>query len=379
LFYYLIFLSLFWLFAGLEHFGQKKIWPVSFVLFVLVAGLRFETGWDWITYESYFNGLDYLVNKEGSTLKMELGFNLLIFMVKGLGGGFQGFLFVVSLLTSVFLTTFFFKTVGSRIAFCLAVFYSFLYLALNMTMMRQALSCAIECASIFFLMRQQVFYAVFFWILACLIHTSSIVFGGVFLYVMMRCPSFMIIKIYIICSVVGVFSFLFEFGFFSFLLSLFENVKLGFITDKISIYLSQDLHGSPSLGGLFYLFLNVAFGIYHQIRFFSNSYYFRVETFFLLLTCIAMGFFLDFAILWSRLQFLSVVIVCVALSRVMEDDQTQKKAMIFVLSLVVSVAVHVYQLGRPKMDVFFPYYSIVHVMLGVDLPDGRARYNNLLE
>ena len=96
MFYYLIFLSLFWLFAGLEHFGQKKIWPVSFVLFVLVAGLRFETGWDWITYESYFNGLDYLVNKEGSTLKMELGFNLLIFMVKGLGGGFQGFLFVVS-------------------------------------------------------------------------------------------------------------------------------------------------------------------------------------------------------------------------------------------------------------------------------------------
>ncbi len=288
--YYLLFLSIFWISALLEYFGSKYAWIISISFFVCIAGFRLETGWDWMTYELYFYQLDGFLNKEGSPLIMEQGFNFLIYYVKALGFGFQHFLFFIALLTGLFTAGFFLKTT-SRVAFCLAVMYSFLYLTLNMTMMRQALSCAIELASVLFLMQHKYFQSFVFWVVACLVHTSSLIFGGVFIFVVMNVSLSWGLLYYGLCLIFGVISYFFQFNFFRALVELLVVLDLGFVGNKLRFYITQNLSFSPSLGGLFYFFLNISFSVFHQLKCFSNDMVFKVESFFLMLICGCMGFF----------------------------------------------------------------------------------------
>lgn len=379
--YYVVFLCCFWILASYEHFYQKDAaWIVSLVLFVAIAGFRLETGWDWMTYEYYFNQLQSIANIQGADLSMELGFNFIIFILKFFNLNFQYFLFCVSLLTALSIWFFFAVLVPQRIAFALAIMYSFIYLALDMTMMRQALSCALVLVAMAFLIKRYVIISIIFWLLSCLIHSSSIMLAGVYFFVLLKLSSVVVVGFYFTAFAVGALSFFLQFGLFEIVLRFLSGFDLGFINNKINIYLNNDLSFEPSIGALLYLSFYVMFSIIHQCMFYKKNLSFKVETFFLMLICLCMGFLLDFPILWSRVQFISIAIVALILAKCLSSStevlSKSTRNYVYLMCLIMSCLVHVYQLNRPSMDVFFPYNSVIHQIFDVQSYDGRIRYTN---
>jgi len=356
--YYIAFLCCFWGLASYEHYYQKEpIWIVSLVLFIAIAGFRVETGWDWMTYEYYFYQLKSIWNIEGADLSMELGFNFIIFILKFFNLNFQYFLFCVSLLTALSIWLFFAVLVPQRIAFALAIMYSFIYLALDMTMMRQALSCALVLVAMAFLIKRYVIISIIFWLLSCLIHSSSIMFAGVYFFVLLKLSSVVVVGFYVTAFAVGALSFFLQFGLFEIVLRCLSGFDLGFINNKIGIYLNNDLSFKPSLGTLLYFSFYVMFSIIHQYASHTKDLSFRVETFFLVLICLCMGFLLDFPILWSRVQFMSIAIVALIMAQYLICTHSIADKSIYnymyLACLMMSCLVHVYQLSRPNMTVFF--------------------------
>ncbi len=61
-----------------------------------------------------------------------------------------------------------------------------------------------------------------------------------------------------------------------------------------------------------------------------------------------------------------------------QNTEALLKAKVLFTVMLLSVIVHIYQLGRPNMDVFFPYNSVIHEVFGVEVADGRLRYLNLV-
>lgn len=49
---------------------------------------------------------------------------------------------------------------------------------------------------------------------------------------------------------------------------------------------------------------------------------------------------------------------------------------VYLTCLSISCLVHLYQLNRPNMEVFFPYNSVIHRVFDVQSYDGRIRYMN---
>lgn len=379
--YYITFLCCFWGLASYEHFYKKRpVWIFSLAFFIAIAGFRVETGWDWMTYEYYFNQLQSIWNIEGADLNMELGFNFLIFVLKFFYLDFQCFLFFVSLLTSLSIWFFFAVLTPQRIAFSIAIMYSFIYLTLDMTMMRQALSCALVLVSLAFLIKNYLIISMVFGLLSCLIHSSSLLFGTIYLFLLLKIPSVLVVFFYIIMFVIGALSFFLQFGFFEEILKLMNSLNLGFINRKINIYLNNDLSFEPSIGALLYLSFYVMFSIIHQCMFYKKNLSFKVETFFLVLICLCMGFLLDFPILWSRVQFISIAIVALILAKYLSSSSEvlskSTRNYVYLMCLIMSCLVHVYQLNRPSMDVFFPYNSVIHQIFDVQSYDGRIRYMN---
>ena len=379
--YYVVFLCCFWLLASYEHYNKKQpVWIFSLGLFIAIAGFRVETGWDWMTYEDYFNQLKSVWNIQGAGLSMELGFNFLIFILKFFNLDFQYFLFFMSLLTSLLMWLFFLMLAPKRIAFSIAIMYSFIYLSLNMTMMRQALSCTLMLVALAFLIKNYLIMSVVFWLLSCLIHSSSMIFGSVYFFLIVNASQRLVIGFYIMALTLGVFSFFLQFGFVGMILKLLSSLDLGFINNKIAFYLDNDVSFKPSLGALLYLFFYVIFSIIHQYKFYRKNLAYKVETFFLILICFCMGGGLDFPILWSRVQFISIAIVALILARYLSiTSEMASKSIInyvYLTCLSISCLVHLYQLNRPNMEVFFPYNSVIHRVFDVQSYDGRIRYMN---
>lgn len=78
-------------------------------MFVLIAGLRYETGVDWRAYQYTFDNMPaldqafYTKNLSEVFFSLDLGYALLNSVIKMLGGGIQTLFFVVSLASTILL------------------------------------------------------------------------------------------------------------------------------------------------------------------------------------------------------------------------------------------------------------------------------------
>jgi hypothetical protein len=137
---YLFPFGVFALLAMLSQFNLVRPGRLAYALGVLwiglFAGLRFETGQDWPAYEDYFNDLGEF-DPLGS--KFEVGYYLLNFGVKSLGGSYSAVFLISSLFCaySVYRLT-------SRLAvnrfYILTVYMGYGFLVLNFAQVRQSLA-----------------------------------------------------------------------------------------------------------------------------------------------------------------------------------------------------------------------------------------------
>lgn len=159
---------------------RKRV--VLFLCFWLVAGLAYQTGVDWKVYSSVFEQSLPLgkalssgsFQQQYAGISTEPGYSLISSLVISLTDDYQILQLVVLLIASIF----FFKAVSKytqNLYLVLLVYLGYVYLTLNMSGIRQALSLSIIFYALQYIESKQFWRFLFFVVLAIMFHYSSLV------------------------------------------------------------------------------------------------------------------------------------------------------------------------------------------------------------
>ena len=150
MFYFAIF-SILFVFSVLEisnlnKTSHKILIGISWLMLVLVAGLRYETGGDWGIYTSIFEKTNPIIQvfagKGFGNRGMESGFLFLCSLIKQFGGSIQSVYFLI-VLFNITLITLSLKKYTKYILVGLFVYYCTMYFVLDMLYTRQSVAVAI--------------------------------------------------------------------------------------------------------------------------------------------------------------------------------------------------------------------------------------------
>jgi hypothetical protein len=150
--YFVIFIILF-VFSVLEISNinirsNQILVSLSWLILVVVAGTRYETGADWDMYNYYFQQTNSIGNFmiTGNTglygINIEFGYFLLCSILKQFGFGIQ-FLFFIVVLFNVTIITKALKHYTQYVVVGLWLYYCFLYVTVEFSLIRQALAVSI--------------------------------------------------------------------------------------------------------------------------------------------------------------------------------------------------------------------------------------------
>ncbi|MFA0052392.1 EpsG family protein [Vibrio breoganii] len=149
----------------------------TLILIFFFVGFSYKNGWDLNEYIRFFNlasqgtvGVDYL----NSTLFIEKGFGYLNYLVSKLNLGFEGFVLVFGLFTSLI---YFHTTRSLRVNFALfmALFLCASFTRLELSTLRQGLAVALFFLSIVFIHKRQFVIFVLLILLAAQFHRTAYV------------------------------------------------------------------------------------------------------------------------------------------------------------------------------------------------------------
>jgi hypothetical protein len=193
MFYLIIFLVIV-LFSMLEVLSLEmhisRAFPiVILILFLFIAGLRYETGVDWRVYTSMFEST-VSIHEINTSLGRDLifsspdyGYCLLISIIKYFGGSIQTVFFIVSLITYLFLyKAIVFFSDGKSIS--LLVYFSLLFFVLDMSGLRQSLALSIFFYSIKYIYNKNLFKFTILILFAASFHWSAYLL--IFIYFIIR-------------------------------------------------------------------------------------------------------------------------------------------------------------------------------------------------
>lgn len=158
------------LLAIFDTFFEKKIGLIcGCTLLSLVAGLRYFSGLDYLSYYSQYNGMNFQ--------EFEWGYNLLTQIFKNLNLSFYHFEFFFSLLTLSLLGVFLYKYIPSTIAtFSLLYYYSRFFWVRDLGQIRSSLASIILLYSIKYIKERNIFKFLAIVFIASSIHKASIIF-----------------------------------------------------------------------------------------------------------------------------------------------------------------------------------------------------------
>lgn len=190
--YLLIFLILL-LFAFLEISNistkiLRILHGISAFLFIFVAGLRYETGVDWLAYESYFYDIAPLNEAfnfnsfDNIFLTLDVGYSLLNSIVKMFGGNVQIVFLIISLISTVLLIKNL-KYYSNHVLTGLLVYYPFFFFIFDMSGLRQGLAIQIVLFSIKYISDRNFHKFLFCIILATSMHWTAIILLPLYFFV----------------------------------------------------------------------------------------------------------------------------------------------------------------------------------------------------
>jgi hypothetical protein len=158
-------------FSGiLDIFKVRQRSIILFIVLVnilLVIGLRYKIGVDWVVYEDLYNG-------NPVNVPLETGYTYLSYLFSITGLGFWGFVFAITFFSSITLYQFF-NTYTSIAIFALT-YYFLISFAFNIDFLRQIIAVSITIWSVIFYIRRKYLLSLVLVMLAVSMHSSAIVF-----------------------------------------------------------------------------------------------------------------------------------------------------------------------------------------------------------
>ncbi len=174
---FLLFLSFLFFLGILEIFdwtNEKYLaYFLSFIVFCLFSGLKYDVGTDYSTYRYYYNNsMNWsIMNANG----VEIGYIYIMQLFKNLSIGFVGFWFILSFVNFCFKYYIFHKYSPLLFASLLLYFVG-MFLERDFDGIRQGFAMGVCYLTIPFIMRRQFLPFLLLVLLAATIHASSLVF-----------------------------------------------------------------------------------------------------------------------------------------------------------------------------------------------------------
>jgi hypothetical protein len=160
---------------------QQIVIIISFWAIALTSGLRFETGTDYYAYNNYYAVVPTLNNFFSKIPLVEIGYSFINSVFKTLNCEINIMFLFISIVTTVMLFYSLINYIHRRfILFVVLLYYSTIFISLDMSGVRQAISTHIFFVSIRYIHRKEFIKYILLILIASLFHFSSILL--IFLY-----------------------------------------------------------------------------------------------------------------------------------------------------------------------------------------------------
>lgn len=336
---------------------------IALLLFVLFAGLRFETGNDWLIYKQDYEIIEFsnffAYAQESTFEPLYLAVTFICSQIVS----FQVFLFLVSVFNGFVLHRFC-RFFGAGFSGVGAICFCWTYLATNMATLRFSLSTSMVLLAVLFWLERHRFKSIFFSLLSVGFHTFSLVFVPLLLLSEVKLKARMALLTLSAGVVFGLsFNYLVGSGLFSYIPF---SEKLLFYTENQS---------DTSIGSLLYVALNGFFMIcLFRDRIESELLNLvRWSTLILLSLQVGMWFL---PVFWNRYQVITVAIQAVYVSFKFVKRGFMLETFIVML---ISLAVLAKNFLDPAFISYVPYQNVFSQTLGADKGDGERRFNEALD
>jgi len=342
---------------------------ISFLIIVIVAGFRYETGVDWAAYTSNFEltpSLDEVFHSNNFSklfLTLDVGFSLLNSIVKMVGGGIQTVFFIVSLIS----TTLLMKNLKYYTRYVLTgilIYYSYFFFVFDMSGLRQGLALQILFFSYKFIINKDFKKFVWYVILAGLIHWTAFVF--VLLYFIVQ-KDWRKLAPYIIIISLTFFTLNFKW-----LQNILEQLNgylksYALISGKIGAYTSNDTLSQSRTWSLFSIYncLRILAIYFIYLRFNLREKRHYVFFNFLLIEFICFFFLAELTEISERFRFYFAIAEIVLIGAFLEKEIVMFKKQ-FIFGFVFAIAFinsYAFFLNAPGTVAYQPYQNYLYYQL----------------
>jgi len=371
LFYLCVALAL-WLMAtpgilSMRSTGVSLVLGVTLVWFI--CALRFETGFDWMVYESYFNAIaqsPFLAQPQ-DVVPMEPLYYLLNYVIAQIGN-FQLFLLVVGTL-NIICAAYFLQRFDIRVAFGLAYVFCWVFLPLELGTIRQSLAVSAMLICLVLLGDGKSRWSVLWFMVAVGFQYSALIYGVVYLRKALR-P--LLHHAGAVAAVCFAFYCIAPAGIGQATLALGSSLDIPFISAKLAVY--ADFGGSPrSIAGYGFILLNCALLVISRYTLDLQSPRYVLLGTFLLCLIFAQALLFDFALIWNRVHYLAAFVQAVLIYDILATQRMPIRIPAFVLVMTISLVAIGMFLRSPASLPFVPYQSYISKEWTNAPGDGRER------
>jgi EpsG family len=367
LYFYISMALLFWAFVPIAVSSTKEhkgLAICSVVFFIAIAGLRLETGYDWIAYESALNDAPSIFNFTLSGLPPTIGqmeplFIVLLSIIKTLGASIQFLYFVVALFNGIVFYIFV-RYCRASVIVAFATYFCWAYLLAQMGIIRQSIAISFLMLSLIRFDKSKYWSTFCLFVIALLFQNSILMFTPIFLVkkykklIKYRTPLMLGLLLFYFLDL----DVLHIFGLLTGPISVDSLGVLGTVAGKIQFYLEAG-ESPKSIGATAYLILN-SFSFIYFMRIHHPQSPIEKSLMISLFMMIAMqAMFWQFPLLWSRGQYFVVTAQAILLYKTWPSISKQHRQIQVILVFALSIAALIKPLLNDTAIPYMPYMSIL--------------------
>lgn len=363
---------------------RRLLYIIITFIFVFVAGLRYETGVDWLAYKDYFDETiplneAFTSNSFGNVfLKLDIGYSLLNSIVKMLGGNIQHIFFIISITSTVLLIKNL-KYYSTHVLTALLIYYPFFFFIFDMSGLRQGLAIQIVLFSVRYISEKNFGKFLFFILLATSIHWTAIILLPLYIFANKKVS----VKSTVFLFVVSVVVFTFKIKWLGAILGDLIGQLNAYTTlsNKLNVYTTSEIFSIERGWDLFsvYNFIRITLIIFFT-HLFKDRISKSVPSFtilynFVLLELICMFCLFEFFEISERLRFYFTIAEVILLSHIIFvlKNHIMRIFALIILAFGVFLNAYPFLLELPSTVAYHPYQNyLIYTLFDLN-SDGYSR------
>jgi transmembrane protein EpsG len=257
----MFYLAIFILILFFAHFEVRWRYSVPssnlitysfFLIFWLVAGLRFETGVDWLYYKNFFQRVEPIGevlsghSYQFSETRFEIGFKILNSLVKSFTDDVQWLFIIIAFITNILLFLSL-RRYSNYLYISLLIYFCSIYFILDMSGIRHCISLNIFLYSIQFLVKKQPYKFFSLILMASLFHITALILFPLYFILKTELKT----KTIIVFSLIGLLISVVEIRWLKEVINLFFTYfNFGLLSDKLYFYTAYEIYASDKPFGI---------------------------------------------------------------------------------------------------------------------------------